>query len=105
MNRNQNAVNDDKRKRLVDVVEQWREGFYHPTDVAFNFVYAITDTGDASLLDLAPDEIKEEIFDCIRTLREEGHFRTRVAGMTGEVDQTERLRRLAELLGLDTRDD
>jgi len=92
------TVNKDRGKVLADIVEECRKGRYPWEDGAWAFIYNITETGDAALFHIAPDEIRQEIFRRIGRLREDGHYRVRARGVVDEVDHTERMHRLVDLL-------
>lgn len=90
-------MSESKAAYLLGLVEECREGLYRWDDAAWIFIFDITNTGDADLFKLAPDEIKGEIFEIIRLLREQGYYRAIAAG-AGEVDHTERMLLLIKLL-------
>jgi|ERR1041384_1368859 hypothetical protein len=88
----------DSRKELAAVVDECRLGLSRWDYAASHFVSSITDSGDATLFDLATPEIRKAIFEAIQQLREQGHYRVLVAHGIGEVDHTDKYRRLAKLL-------
>ena len=61
-------MEDNDREFLLGIVEDCKIGCFRIDDAAWVFIYAITNKNDPSLLLLASDEIKSELFKIVNEL-------------------------------------
>ncbi|MFZ3001631.1 MAG: hypothetical protein WA071_14990 [Undibacterium umbellatum] len=88
---------EEDREYLLERVEQYKQGQFNFADTVWSFVVTITDSNEASLFNLATEEIKEGIRDYVRRLEAQGKYVVYIAHV-GEHDVTKMIHLLKELI-------
>jgi hypothetical protein len=84
------TMEENKKSYLLGLVQKCLDGVYRWDDATWSFILHITNDNDASLFEVAPQEIKDEILKIHQYLEANGNYRMHVSG-GADVDHTDRL--------------
>ncbi len=88
---------EEDREYLLERVDQYKQGQFNFDDTVWSFIVTITGSNEASLFNIATEEIKQGIRDYVRHLEAHGKYTVLIAHV-GERDVTDMIHLLKELI-------
>lgn len=90
-------MNEVSKKYLLGLVAECQSELVRWDDGAWRFLVEIVEENDHTLFDLAPPELKAEIFKIINRMHADGAFISHIAHV-GSFDETEKVKKFESLL-------